>query len=435
MPKDPFVIQAKNLSKLYRIGPRERYKALRDSLGEAISIPLRLRRANPSSQGSRSNLIWALKDVSLEVKRGEVLGIIGPNGAGKSTLLRILSRITEPTQGWAQIRGRVGSLLEVGTGFHPELTGRENIFLSGAILGMKKAEIDRKFDRILSFAEMERFVDTPVKHYSTGMQVRLAFAVGAHLDPEILLVDEVLAVGDARFQKQCLGKMGDVARGGRTVLFVSHNLQAIGVLCQRAILLKKGRIEAEGPAREIVSRYLSAGNQQAAQAVWPFELAPGTPPHGDVVKLHAVRVVNSGRKVSYDWRIGEPIGLEVEFWCLRPVSLLVGLQIFNEQGMLLFSTSDLENWGKSEFETGFYRSTCTIPGRLLMPGAYYVTLGLSRGPNGRIDVYRREVVSFQVIDDGTGRDGFAGEWNGLIRPILPWFLARLDDIQIPKGQR
>lgn len=260
-------IRVENLSKRYRIGQRERYLTLRDVLARSFTAPFRLFRRDdqspvPNSQ-SKSNYIWALKDVSFEVKRGEVVGIIGRNGAGKTTLLKILSRITEPTEGYAEVRGRVGSLLEVGTGFHPELTGRENIYLSGAILGMKKREIDRKFDEIVAFAEVEKFIDTPVKHYSSGMYVRLAFAVAAHLEPEILLVDEVLAVGDAAFQKKCLGKMGDVAKEGRTVLFVSHNMGAIQSLCERVMLLRNGRLVGTGEPTEIITMYMSEMHEVA----------------------------------------------------------------------------------------------------------------------------------------------------------------------------
>jgi lipopolysaccharide transport system ATP-binding protein len=249
-------IKVENLSKMYRIGEKqERYYTFRDTLTNIAFAPFRrLRRVG--KQPKEEEIIWALKDVSFEVKHGEVVGIIGRNGAGKTTLLKILSRITESTEGQAEIHGRVGSLLEVGTGFHLELTGRENIFLNGAILGMRKTEIDRKFDEIVAFAEIEKFMDTPVKRYSSGMYVRLAFAVAAHLEPEILLVDEVLAVGDVGFQKKCLGKMGDVAKGGRTVLFVSHNMAAIQTLCQRAIRLDDGLKRDDGPARQVVENYL-----------------------------------------------------------------------------------------------------------------------------------------------------------------------------------
>src|SRR6516162_7415133 len=244
------VIHAEGLSKRYRIGEHERYHALRDVLTRVLRSPMSLlRRSQPET-------FWALKEVSLDVREGEVLGLIGRNGAGKTTLLKILSRITRPTSGWAEIRGRVGSLLEVGTGFHPELTGRENIFLSGAILGMGRHETAAKFDEIVAFAELEKFIDTPVKHYSSGMYIRLAFAVAAHLEPEILLVDEVLAVGDINFQKKCLGKMGDVGRAGRTVILVSHNLGAIGQLCQRTIWLDEGTIVTDGKPEAIISEYV-----------------------------------------------------------------------------------------------------------------------------------------------------------------------------------
>jgi lipopolysaccharide transport system ATP-binding protein len=253
------VIRVETLSKRFRIGRREPYLALRDVLASALTAPFRaIRPSAKAGERQPDDVIWALKDVSFEVGRGEVVGIIGRNGAGKSTLLKILSRITRPTAGWAMVKGRLGSLLEVGTGFHPELTGRENIYLNGAILGMKKAEIDRKFDEIVAFAEVQQFIDTPVKHYSSGMYVRLAFAVAAHTDPEILLVDEVLAVGDAAFQKKCLGKMGAVANEGRTVLFVSHNMAAIANLCRRVILLDGGRAVDDGSSSSVVDSYLKA---------------------------------------------------------------------------------------------------------------------------------------------------------------------------------
>ena len=285
-------VRVSDLSKLYRIGGRKaRYKTLRDSFTDGIAAPFhrvaaRFRRTNGESS-SGDDTIWALKQVSFEIKEGELVGIIGRNGAGKSTLLKILSRITEPTTGFAEIRGRVGSLLEVGTGFHAELTGRENIYLNGAILGMKKAEIDQKFDEIVAFAEVDKFIDTPVKHYSTGMYLRLAFAVAAHLEPEILIVDEVLAVGDANFQKKCLNKMDTVGKQGRTVLFVSHNMMAITRLCERAILLEDGKVLADGPAHEVVSEYMNSGLRIGPVREWAERMkAPG----GAVVRLLAVRV-------------------------------------------------------------------------------------------------------------------------------------------------
>jgi lipopolysaccharide transport system ATP-binding protein len=246
------IIHVEGLGKRYRVGERERYLALRDVLTRVFTAPWRL--------GPRKapDYLWALRDVSFDISRGEVVGLIGRNGAGKTTLLKLLSRITRPTAGFAEVHGRVGSLLEVGTGFHPELTGRENIFLSGAILGMSKREIERKHDEIVAFAGVERFLDTPLKHFSTGMQMRLAFAVAAHLEPEILLVDEVLAVGDLEFQKKCLGKMQDISRSGRTIVFVSHQLNQIRRLCERVFWIDGGQIRAEGPTGEIVGRYESA---------------------------------------------------------------------------------------------------------------------------------------------------------------------------------
>jgi lipopolysaccharide transport system ATP-binding protein len=260
-------IRVEGLSKRYRIvAAQQRHDTLRDQIADAFTVPFRriaaAARGQPFAVRGQDETIWALKNVSFEVKRGEVVGIIGRNGAGKTTLLKILSRITEPTEGYADIHGRVGSLLEVGTGFHPELTGRENIYLNGAILGMKRAEIERKFDEIVAFSEVEKFIDTPVKHYSSGMHVRLAFAVAAHLEPEILLVDEVLAVGDAAFQKKCLGKMGDVAREGRTVLFVSHNMAAIRQLCETGILLRSGAMAYYGDVSECVATYLADVSNQ-----------------------------------------------------------------------------------------------------------------------------------------------------------------------------
>lgn len=257
-------IRVENVCKRYRIGQRQRYKTLRDALFGVMCTPFRGVRACLSGQGTSKsyqesdNFIWALKDVSFEVKRGEVIGVVGRNGAGKSTLLKILSRITKPTKGFAEIHGRVGSLLEVGTGFHPELTGRENIYLNGAILGIKRKDIDRRFDEIVAFAEVEKFIDTPIKHYSSGMYLRLAFAVAAHLEPEILLVDEVLAVGDVAFQKKCMGKMGDVAKEGRTVLLISHNMAAVENLCQRGVVLHQGQITYIGNQAEAIAQYLKS---------------------------------------------------------------------------------------------------------------------------------------------------------------------------------
>lgn len=305
-------IRVENLGKRYRLGARERYKALRDVL------------ANPFRRTPPAETIWALRNVSFEIKAGEVVGIIGRNGAGKSTLLKILAQITEPTEGWAEIRGRVGSLLEVGTGFHPELTGRENIYLNGAILGMRKTEIDRKFDEIVAFAEVEKFIDTPVKHYSSGMQMRLAFAVAAHLEPEILLVDEVLAVGDASFQKKCLGKMEVVAKQGRTVLFVSHNMGAVSGLCRRALLLERGNVAVEGATASVIETYL---RQLESAACLP--LCARRDRYGDgFAKITGLRIQNATDPGLYVIRSCDRLRIELDYQSDRPLcgaAFMVGI--------------------------------------------------------------------------------------------------------------
>src|SRR5439155_1585645 len=303
---------------------RERYKTLRDSLTDTMSAPFRrIQSAFRSSRSQKSegvnDTIWALKNVSFEIPRGEVVGVIGRNGAGKSTLLKLLSRITEPTEGHAEIHGRVGSLLEVGTGFHPELTGRENIYLNGAILGMRRAEIASKFDEMVAFAEIDKFIDTPVKHYSSGMYMRLAFAVAAHLEPEILVIDEVLAVGDAAFQKKCLGKMGEVAKQGRTVLFVSHNLTALQSLCDRAIWLDAGRLISYGQAGSIVHEYLQSTVTSTLERCWDD---PGTAPGDKHVRLHRVAVRPRTVRASDPVSVQTPVDLEFSYWNLAPHTVL-----------------------------------------------------------------------------------------------------------------
>ena len=314
------IIRAQNLSKLYRIGRREKYYTLRESLMNVLKAPFGAFRSNggqPSSSDNRGNTIWALRDVSFEVKKGEVVGVIGRNGAGKSTLLKILSRVTEPTEGCVEIHGRVGSLLEVGTGFHPELTGRENTYLNGAILGMKKTEIDRKFNEIVAFAEVEKFIDTPVKHYSSGMSVRLAFAVAAHLEPEILLVDEVLAVGDAAFQKKCLGKMGDVTREGRTVLFVSHNMDSVRQLCQRAFWLEQGQIRAKGDPLDITIRYVNENCPVDLGNAGQFQRR-GEDTIGKTVWVDSVELRDSSGNLCTKYWYGTTLRLIVNFGGLIP---------------------------------------------------------------------------------------------------------------------
>jgi len=333
------IIRVQNLSKQYRLGASSySHDNLREAFAARLRAPLRLksRDAHESDQ-----TVSALRNVSFDVAPGEVVGIIGANGAGKSTLLKILSRITEPTSGRAELYGRVGSLLEVGTGFHPELTGRENIFLNGAVLGMKRVEIERRFDEIVAFAEIDRFLDTPVKRYSSGMYMRLAFAVAAHLDPEILLVDEVLAVGDAQFQAKCLGKMSDVARGGRTVLFVSHNLSSILTLCRRSLLIKNGEIGHDGPSSEVITRYVTTGaTQRTGERIWPdFENAPGN----DNIRLHAVRIV-SGEMTTADVDIQKEIHVQVEFWNRRPgARITTSIHLLDKLGVGVLSSTNMHS--------------------------------------------------------------------------------------------
>ena len=372
-----YAIRVENLGKRYMIGAQtERYKTLRDSLTDLAHLP-----ANILRNGIRKHNqeIWALKDVSFDVKKGAVLGVVGRNGAGKSTLLKILSRVTEPTEGFAEIHGRVGSLLEVGTGFHPELTGRENISLNGAILGMKKREIERKFDEIVEFSEVEKFIDTPVKRYSSGMYLRLAFAVAAHMEPEILVVDEVLAVGDAEFQRKCLGKMSDVAQEGRTVLFVSHNMSAILRLTEETIVLEKGKVAYRAPTNEAVDYYLTSGFAQTGERCWhadevPAEAAPFKPV--------ALRVCNPQGAIAETIRSLEPCTFEMEYQLDAPISgLRVGLYLLSTHGEHIFSSFDTDNTAEyNRYLTrpaGRYISRCSIPADLLNDGRYILGVNAS----------------------------------------------------------
>jgi lipopolysaccharide transport system ATP-binding protein len=377
------------------------------------------------SSSSLQSEFWALKDVSFDVEQGEVVGIIGRNGAGKSTLLKILSRITSPSEGMVDLYGRVGSLLEVGTGFHPELSGRENIFLSGSILGMKRREIDAKLDEIVKFSEIEKFLDTPVKRYSSGMYVRLAFAVAAHMDTEILLVDEVLAVGDAAFQKKCMGKMGDVAtKEGRTVFFVSHNMGAIQNLCDRTILLSQGQKTADGQTTSVIDLYLNTGLSQLGERLWEnINKAPGD----DVVRMTAVRALNSQQNVSSQFSVREPIYLELEYWALQGgIVLDVGFNLYNETGALLFITGNFrsEEGHKIPRQKGHYRSRCEIPGDLLNEGQIRIMACIVTNPND-IHALENDALSIQIIDNPTGggaRGDYTGNWPGspAVRPILKW---------------
>jgi lipopolysaccharide transport system ATP-binding protein len=402
-------IRVENLSKRYRIGhAQKRYDTLRDQISDfrfQISdwTSRWVNRKSKIGNQKSDDTIWALKDVSFEIKRGEVVGIIGRNGAGKSTLLKILSRITKPTTGSADLYGRVGSLLEVGTGFHAELTGRENIYLSGAILGMRKAEIDRKFDEIVAFSEIEKFVDTPVKHFSSGMYVRLAFAVAAHLEPEILLVDEVLAVGDAAFQKKCLGKMGDVAKEGRTVLFVSHNMAAVESLCVRCILIDKGFVETAGASRDVIDRYLLQTIEPSAGSKTLLE-HPGRT-SGSIPTMTNVAVCSESGEIVSSVRMGQPLKVRVRFSCrsasIRPI---IGIVFKDSRGIAVFGVNNRfisADQPSGHFDNGEF--IWDFPGLPLMPGVY--TLSLYLGDDHRDFDTVQDAIAFEVLPADIFRTG------------------------------
>jgi len=407
-------ITVENLSKLYRIGERSA-SSLRDAVAGWFT-----RNGGDPAKGE----FWALRDVSFDVGEGETLGIIGGNGAGKSTLLKILSRITKPTKGSAEIRGRVGSLLEVGTGFHNELTGRENIYLNGAVLGMRRAEIERKFDEIVAFSEIEEFLDTPVKHYSSGMYMRLAFSVAAHLEPEILIVDEVLAVGDVNFQKKCLGKMRDVGRSGRTVLFVSHDMAAVSRICDRAIVLSHGRVAAEGPAGEAIREYLS-GASSALRAERIFEDSHPQPA-SEVVRLKRVRIVDQSGAVCARFDIRNEIGIEATYEVIKPGHVLLpNFQIYNQERVHIFTIQDVvSEWSDRPKERGEFTSTAWIPGNLMAEGSFTVNAAVvTYLPRMTVHFNALDAVSFDVFDPMTGdtaRGHFAGTMEGVVRPIVKW---------------
>jgi lipopolysaccharide transport system ATP-binding protein len=435
------IIRVENLGKQYRIGQCQApYVTLRESLVQAAVSPInRLRRAfgqNGNGSADSTSHIWALKDVSFEVKPGEVVGIIGRNGAGKSTLLKVLSRITEPTTGGADLYGRLASLLEVGTAFfHAELTGRENIFLAGAILGMKRREITSKFDEIVEFADIGPFLDTPVKRYSSGMYVRLGFAVAAFLESEILLVDEVLAVGDLSFQKKCLGKMGDVARQGRTVLFVSHNMVAVQALCRRAIWLDAGCVARDGPSKAVVRDYLRTASATVAERTWE---APTLAPGNEYVRLRAARLVPPPGVTAETLDVTTPFALEFEYWNLRPVEgLCLSLFLYNSDNVCVFSSiSDAEpGWNDGVWPAGLYRSRCSIPSALLNDRDYHVSLYVNAN-GSRAIWWIVDVLRFEVHDDTSVRGRWYGDWPGIVRPALSWITSplgatKLEEVDLP----
>jgi lipopolysaccharide transport system ATP-binding protein len=426
------VITAENISKRYRIGLKEQLQTtLGGSILSIIKKPVynfkRLRKlAKFNGEEIADDIIWALKNVSFEVNEGEVLGIIGRNGSGKSTLLKILSHITEPTSGRVQIHGRVSSLLEVGTGFHPELTGRDNVYLNGTILGMTKKEIQKKFDQIVDFSGVEKFIDTPIKRYSSGMKVRLAFSVSAHLDPDILVIDEVLAVGDADFQKKCIGKMSDTAKSGRTVLFVSHNMPSIIGLCSRVILLDNGMISTIGSPHRVVAQYLGHDGKGHSERVWD---RTSDTPGNEIVRLYAARVRNRDGIVKDAFDIREPIAVEIEYEVLEEGHTLVpNFYFFPEMDRLAFLTIDQDpEWKQTPRPKGRFTSTAWIPGNFLSDGEMNVSVAITTyRPKVKVHFHEEYVLSFNVLDslDGnTARGEYTGRLGGVVRPLLEWTTA------------
>ena len=425
------VIRAEQVGKKYIIGHQrqEKYLTLRDVLAHAargawqrVRHPLA-----PNRETTELEEIWAVRDLNFEISQGERVGIIGRNGAGKSTLLKILSRITDLTTGRVRIKGRVASLLEVGTGFHPELTGRENVYLNGAILGMSRQEIRRKFDEIVAFAEVEKFLDTPVKRYSSGMYVRLAFAVAAHLEPEILIVDEVLAVGDIAFQNKCLGKMSEVAKAGRTVLFVSHNMGAIQQLCQRAMFMDGGRVRLDGPVVRVVNEYLTTGMTRGGEKVWD-RVETGT---GDeIAGLHAIRVLDETAQVCTNFDVRDPVAITVEYWGVQEMPYLdVSLFFFNERGECIFVAIDDSTdsaSGERRRTPGFYRSTCHLPPDFLNNGQVYIQVALT--DEVHVHAMQPHSVMFHVgdaMDRRGSRGNYCTEWpRAAVRPRFRWEMER-----------
>ena len=408
------IIRVQNLSKQYYLGgPSAAYSTLRETLMDLARRPVRsLRKNGDASQ------IWALKDINFEIGHGEIVGIIGRNGAGKSTLLKILSRITEPTTGQVELYGRVASLLEVGTGFHPELSGRENIFLNGSILGMTRREIESKFDEIVAFAEVEKFIDTPVKRYSSGMYVRLAFAVAAHLEPEILVVDEVLAVGDYKFQQKCLSKMHDVATLGRTILFVSHNMGAVSRLCQRTILLNEGRIVGIGPTSEIIQTYTVSNTLGRAEYLQPA--APDKAMH-----LRRAAILKDGEmraEVGYH----ENFSIHLEYEVNRPISGgNVGIGLFAADGACILATADFDTHPEllELREPGYYHADIDLPAQWLSNGMYVVQVYLSSGA-GTVIYDTPEALVFTIVDTGTPGSKYGVKRLGILQPMLEWRTER-----------
>mgnify|MGYP000075415186 FL=1 len=435
-----------NISKLYRIGvPTVTSENRSNPLVRALTKPFANFRkyrslysfsdAELAGENPHKDILWALREVSFDMNEGDIVGVIGANGAGKSTLLKVISRITPPTKGRLTVRGRVSCLLEVGTGFHGELTGRENIYMSGTILGMRKLEVDAKFDDIVDFSGIGKFVDTPVKRYSSGMSVRLAFAVMAHLEPDLLIVDEVLAVGDVEFQRKCLNQMSEAGDRGRTVMFVSHNMSAVARLCKRGFFMRGGELVQDAPIADVVYSYMTAGGQSSAERVWEdMNEAPGD----DSVRLHAVKVVGENSMPTGTVDIGHAMGIQITFDVLEPGHQLSPyITMVSDAGIDLFSSADSNRQFESEpREIGRYTTVCWVPAEFLAEGTHYVRV-VMRAMNRQLLVFREsDVVAFNVIDEknsGFGTTWWEGKPKGVVRPNLDWTYEYTPPAMIIKG--
>ena len=423
-------IKVENLSKAYQLGQIGTGTVSRDierwwARARGKEDPfLKIGEVNDRTTKSESNVVWSLKDINFEIERGDAVGIIGRNGAGKSTLLKILSRVTAPTTGTVKAKGRIASLLEVGTGFHPELTGRENIYLNGAILGMRKKEITQKLNAIIDFSGVERYIDTPVKRYSSGMYVRLAFAVAAHLDSEILIVDEVLAVGDAEFQKKCLGKMGEVSKGeGRTILFVSHNMQAIKQLCTNCIILRNGILAESGEVINTVHKYISVDSEINLHRIWNLNDAPGN----GIVKLMEVYIHYEDGSVAEggNFVITEKIGVTIKYNVLKEGYCFIhGANLYNNEDINIFNSHDVTSGIRTEKKSaGVYQATMWIPGNLMSEGRFSVSIALFIPTPFEIFAYAEKIIYFNVVDEMKGNSArglYAHGFPGYVRPLLQW---------------
>jgi lipopolysaccharide transport system ATP-binding protein len=420
------VIDIKGVSKQYQLGLISHRTLYRDIQSRLSRL---LKKEDPNTligtdlSRLRGGKFYALDDINMQINKGDVVGIIGSNGAGKSTLLKILSRVTSPTKGEVKRKGRIASLLEVGTGFHPELTGRENIFLNGAILGMRRREISAKFNDIVEFAGVEEFIDTPVKRYSSGMYVRLAFAVAAHLEPEILIVDEVLAVGDAEFQKRCLGKMENVSRDGRTILFVSHNMSAVGSLCSKCFFLKNGRVRDEGNTSDVIYNYLKEGTDYSGEREWSKENAPGD----GVARLYKIRIVDENSELKTSINISDPVGIEMTYELLQPVNEPIPqVHVFNQRGECAFISyghmyRDFTAVSNYRAEPGMYRSIVWIPADIFNNGVYNITPGFVELQHRKLHFYVENAISIDIGEEINKRPFiYKDVVAGVLRPKFNW---------------